>query len=186
MVSNRKLRWAAPLMIVLVALSIAVPIVSATHTGQGKGSRLNWVAVLSGGEEVPSRDTNARGLAVFHLSKDGSQLSFKLIIANIENAFAAHIHCGARGENRPVGVTLFVGPVASGRFDGVRAQGVAMGPDAVNACGWTTLAQVVTAMLSGNAYVNVHTNDGIDLPNTGPGDFPGGEIRGQIFLAGHA
>jgi hypothetical protein len=26
----------------------------------------------------------------------------------------------------------------------------------------------------------VHTNDGVDGPNTGPGDFPGGEIRGQL------
>jgi hypothetical protein len=26
----------------------------------------------------------------------------------------------------------------------------------------------------------VHTNDGVPPPNTGPGDFPGGEIRGQI------
>jgi hypothetical protein len=32
--------------------------------------------------------------------------------------------------------------------------------------------------------VNVHTNDGIDPTNTGAGDFPGGEIRGQIRLAG--
>jgi hypothetical protein len=26
----------------------------------------------------------------------------------------------------------------------------------------------------------VHTNDGVAPPNSGPGDFPGGEIRGQI------
>jgi hypothetical protein len=26
----------------------------------------------------------------------------------------------------------------------------------------------------------VHTNDGVPPINTGPGDFPGGEIRGQI------
>jgi hypothetical protein len=26
----------------------------------------------------------------------------------------------------------------------------------------------------------VHTNDGVAPPDTGPGDFPGGEIRGQI------
>src|SRR5262249_21762909 len=32
----------------------------------------------------------------------------------------------------------------------------------------------------GNTYVNVHTNDGVPPANTGPGDFPGGEIRGQI------
>jgi hypothetical protein len=42
------------------------------------------------------------------------------------------------------------------------------------------LDDVVAAMISGNAYVNVHTNDGVAPTNTGPGDFPGGEIRGQI------
>jgi hypothetical protein len=35
-------------------------------------------------------------------------------------------------------------------------------------------------MRNGWAYVNVHTNDGIAPTNTGPGDFPGGEIRGQL------
>jgi hypothetical protein len=35
-------------------------------------------------------------------------------------------------------------------------------------------------MEAGTAYVNVHTNDNVPPPNTGPGDFPGGEIRGQI------
>jgi hypothetical protein len=39
---------------------------------------------------------------------------------------------------------------------------------------------VLAAMDSGNTYVNVHTNDGVDPANTGPGDFPGGEIRGQV------
>jgi hypothetical protein len=38
----------------------------------------------------------------------------------------------------------------------------------------------MTEIMKGNAYVNVHTNDGVDPINTGPGDFPGGEIRGQI------
>jgi hypothetical protein len=33
---------------------------------------------------------------------------------------------------------------------------------------------------SGATYVNVHTNDGVPPPDTGPEDFPGGEIRGQI------
>jgi len=28
--------------------------------------------------------------------------------------------------------------------------------------------------------VKVHTNDGRGSPNSGPGDFPGGEIRGQL------
>ena len=45
---------------------------------------------------------------------------------------------------------------------------------------WIDLASVLAAIESGNTYVNVHTNDGVAPPNTGPGDFPGGEIRGQI------
>ena len=144
----------------------------------------NFVSPLSGAEEVPVRETNARGNAIFHLSSDGSALSYKLIVANIHNTFAAHIHCGSAGVNGPVGVTLFLGAPASGRFDGVLAQGTITAPDPGNACGWGTLAEVVDAMRSGNTYVNVHTNDGIDPPNTGPGDFPGGEIRGQIREAG--
>jgi len=39
-------------------------------------------------------------------------------------------------------------------------------------------------MEGSRAYVNVHTNDGMGDVDTGPGDFPGGEIRGQIFVAG--
>jgi len=39
---------------------------------------------------------------------------------------------------------------------------------------------LLDAMRAGLTYVNVHTNDGVDGTNTGPGDFPGGEIRGQL------
>ena len=139
-------------------------------------------AVLSGGDEVPARDTGARGVAIFRLNAAGSELGVRLIVANIENVFAAHIHCGAVGVNGPVGVTLFTaGLPAGGRTDGVLAAGSVTAPDPGNGCGWADLAAVVAALESGNAYVNVHTNDGVDPPNTGPGDFPGGEIRGQVF-----
>ena len=42
------------------------------------------------------------------------------------------------------------------------------------------LSALVDAIEAGNAYVNVHTNDGVPPTNTGPGDFPAGEIRGQL------
>ena len=137
-------------------------------------------AVLSGGDEVPPRDTGARGVAKFMLSADGSELGFRLVVANIENVFAAHIHCGAVGVNGPVGVTLFAEALA-GRTDGSLAEGTLTAPDLGNACGWADLPAVVAALESGNAYVNVHTNDGLAPPDTGPGDFPLGEIRGQNF-----
>jgi hypothetical protein len=140
----------------------------------------NFVATLSGAREVPARDTQARGVATFKLRADGAALAFKLNVANIDNPFMAHIHCGAVGVNGPIGVTLFMGAPAAGRVNGTLAEGTITAPDPGNACGWTDLAAVLAAMGSGNTYVNVHTNDGVDPPNTGPGDFPGGEIRGQV------
>jgi hypothetical protein len=140
----------------------------------------NFVAPLSGDQEVPARDTDAVGVAKFKLRDDGTTLQFKINVANIDNVFAAHIHCGAVGVNGPIGVTLFMGTPGSGAVDGTLAEGTITAPDPGNACGWADLAAVVAALESGNTYVNVHTNDGVDPPNTGPGDFPGGEIRGQV------
>jgi hypothetical protein len=140
----------------------------------------NFVATLSGDQEVPPRDTQARGVATFKLREDGTALAFKVNVANLDNAFAAHIHCGAIGVNGPVGVTLFMGAPAGGAVNGTLVQGTITAPDAGNLCGWADLAAVVAAMGSGDTYVNVHTNDGVAPPNTGPGDFPGGEIRGQV------
>jgi hypothetical protein len=137
-------------------------------------------ARLSGADEVPARDTPAHAIARFKLSADGSRLGYRINVANISNVFAAHIHCGAPGVAGPIGVTLFMGTPAGGPFHGVLIRSSVTAPDAGNLCGWTDLDAVVAAMESGNTYVNVHTNDGVDPPNTGPGDFPGGEIRGQI------
>jgi hypothetical protein len=140
----------------------------------------NFVATLSGDQEVPPRDTQARGVATFKLREDGTALAFQVNVANIDNVVAAHIHCGAVGVNGPVGVTLFMGAPAGGAVNGTLAEGTITAPDPGNGCGWTDLASVLAAMGSGATYVNVHTNDGVEPPNTGPGDFPGGEIRGQV------
>ena len=140
----------------------------------------NFVATLSGAEEVPARDTQATGVAKLKLREDGAALLFKVNVANIDNVVAAHVHCGAVGVNGPVGVTLFGGAPAGGAANGTLAEGTITAPDAGNACGWTDLAAVLAAMRSGDTYVNVHTNDGVPPINTGPGDFPGGEIRGQV------
>ena len=143
----------------------------------------NFTAQLDGNQEVPPRETEATGEASFQLS-DETELEFALTVLNIQNLVAAHIHCAPAGENGAVGVTLF-GPVApgGGAVDTFSAGGAITAPDAGNGCEWADVAAVVEAMRSGNAYVNVHTDDGDDPPDTGPGDFPGGEIRGQIEAA---
>ena len=40
-----------------------------------------------------------------------------------------------------------------------------------------SLGALVRQMRAGNTYVNVHADDGEPPADTGPGDFPGGEIR---------
>jgi hypothetical protein len=108
-----------------------------------------------------------------------------LIASNIDNVVAAHIHLGAAGVNAPVVAFLFgnVAP-AGGRIDGVLATGAITAASLVGPLGGATLATLIQAMKDGVTYVNVHTNDGVAPTNTGPGDFPGGEIRGQIRVAG--
>jgi hypothetical protein len=141
-----------------------------TPVGAKGGGQRNFVAPLSGGEEVPPVATQATGVAKFQLSKDGSQLSYKINVANMQGVAAAHIHCAPAGVNGPVGVTLFAGPPA-GPVQGTLVQGVITAPDPANGCGWADLASAVASMRSGATYVNVHT-----IP---PG-VPSGEVRGQV------
>lgn len=42
------------------------------------------------------------------------------------------------------------------------------------------LSDLVAEIAAGNAYVNVHTSDGDATTPPGPGDLPGGEIRGKM------
>ncbi len=129
-------------------------------TASAQGNCRNFVVQLTGSEQVPAVDTQAHGVAILHVNDNGT-ISYKLIVANIVNVTAAHIHVGATGTNGPVVVPLYSGQTTSGRTEGVLAEGTITNPD---------LAQ---ALCNGNYYVNVHTTA-----------HPGGEIRGQIEPAG--
>lgn len=165
---------------------------------QGGNTDVNIGTHLTGAEEVLTsagpgdphpRDSRAQGEAIFRVSEDGSSASFRLIASNIENVVQAHIHCGRPGENGPIRMWLFpnIGATGSalitaeGRRDGVLALGTfSFGTQTCPAANVGTDMPLLEAMRAGLAYVNVHTNDFVDPPNTGPGDFPGGEIRGQL------
>jgi glucose/arabinose dehydrogenase len=133
----------------------------------GEPAARNFRAHLSGDEEVPPVDTRAQGQATFELNDQATELDFKLNVANIDDVVASHIHCAPAGVNGPIGVTLFSGGPTS--RNGTLAEGTVDSPDPGNACGWTSLAEVQSAMRNGFTYVNVHT-----LAH------PPGEIRGQI------
>ena len=161
----------------LAAALVAFALVSLASAGANR----NFGTHLKGAEEVPARNTQAQGQAIFRLSKDGTSIKYKLVVANIENVIASHIHIGAAGTNGPV-VVFLAGPFApgGGRTDGVLAQGTITAANLIGPLAGHQFTDLLAAINAGNAYVNVHTDDGVAPPNTGPGDFPGGEIRGQI------
>jgi len=140
----------------------------------------HFSAQLSGSEEVPARDTDAIGHANFTLVKDGTELRYRLVVSNIQNVTAAQIHIGARGTNGPVVATLY-GPVApgGGKKSGLLASGTITSSDLTGDLAGHPLSDLAAAMLAGNAYVNIHTDDGISGSGK-RGDLPDGEIRGQI------
>jgi hypothetical protein len=177
---------------------MSIPVVEqSTHAPNGspQSNGGNFGTPLSGDEEVmPAGVVNtstARGNAIFQLSADGQSLSYKLIVANIENVFQAHIHRGVAGTNGGIVVWLYpstapvAGPLGGGRLDGVIAEGTITAANLVGTLAGQPLSALVDLLQNGQAYVNAHTNDGVSPTNTGPGDYPGGEVRGQVEHRGH-
>ena len=144
-----------------------------------------FVAHLSGDEEVPARVTPAQGQFVAMANPDETSLTYRLMVANIQNVVAAHIHLAPAGANGPV-VAFLAGPfpAGGGSANGVLAEGTVEAADLLGPVAGQALSVLLESMATGGAYVNVHTNDGAGDNNTGPGDFASGELRGQIGSVG--
>jgi hypothetical protein len=169
----------------------------------GGNSAFNLGTHMTGPEEVftptpPSTatpaDSKGQGQAIFRVRTSGDSVDFRLIASNIDNVIMSHIHCGRPGENGPIRMWLYpvIGPSGAqapngaGPHDGVLASGT-FSPTGV-VCPASAVGQnmpLLDAIRAGLTYVNVHTNDGVAPTNTGPGDFPGGEIRGQLDQDNH-
>jgi hypothetical protein len=130
---------------------------------------------------VPANASQAAGQAIFHVSRDGTALDYKLIVANLDNPVAAHIHVGPPGVNGPVVAFLFgPAPPEGGTANGVLAEGTITAANLIGPLAGQPLSALIDALNSANADVNAHTNDGVPPTGTGPGDLPGGEIRGNF------
>lgn len=163
------------LTLALVALA---PVLAACGDDDGSGPATNFTALLTGAEEVPAVATDASGTATLSLADD--QLTYTINVSDLQNVVVAHIHIAPEGENGPVQLNLCGtgDPVpACAPGDGVLAtgtNGTTVGPPAIS------FDSLISAMRSGGAYVNVHTDDGVGQQNTGAGDMINGEIRGQV------
>ena len=79
----------------ILAFALALLISAGVSVAAGKSD--NFRAHLNGASEAVEVDTRAQGQAIFRLSKDGMTLYYKLIVANIDNVFMAHIHVAPEG-----------------------------------------------------------------------------------------
>jgi hypothetical protein len=128
-------------------------------------------AYMTGDQGVTPVDTMALGYIILTQSADQNSWHYKVIVANLSDITAAHIHAGKMGEEGPPVVNLFTGPVKSGRFDGVLAEGDFNAMAFMGPLQGKDMAEFMTQLRARALYVNVHT-----LAH------PEGEIRGQLML----
>ncbi len=161
-----KMNKTSILALLLLVVTLATPVVAAKqHT--------NYRAILRGSNQNPPVETNAHGVFIATLSADDKSLTFKLIVANMENVTAAHIHLGDSATNGPVVVFLFHSETPVARQDGILSQGTVTASDFKGPLAGQAFSALINAVMDGNAYVNVHSTQ-----------HPAGEIRGQVFIAG--
>jgi hypothetical protein len=146
--------------------------------GQVVAGDEGFKASLTGTGEVITSDTStpgtslATGRAVFWMDEHGGKIHYRLEVHNITGVFQAHIHLNGPGVNGPVVVFLFKSDTPTGTVNGLLSQGTFTAADFKGPLAGHPLAELLTDIRSGDAYVNVHT-----LPN-----HPGGEIRGQLIM----
>jgi hypothetical protein len=159
----------AAVLLILVAVS-ATAATTTISSSYAQTIPSTFHAILEGDEEVPPVDSDARGAAIFRTNNDGTELNYRLIVANIEDVTAAHIHLAPRGENGDIVAFLFdPEEPTEGRTNGVLAEGTITSDDLIGPLEGSTLSKLIDEMEAGNTYVNVHTVE-----------HPSGEIRGQI------
>ncbi|OLD35435.1 MAG: hypothetical protein AUI50_02200 [Crenarchaeota archaeon 13_1_40CM_2_52_14] len=127
---------------------------------------------LTGSQQVGPVTTDAFGMATVRLIDNGTAISFQVIVCDIINVTASHIHVGAAGTNGPV-IIPFIHGVLFSSLHGCKtlAEGTRTAADLNTQASpsITSWNDFVKALLAGNTYVNVHTTAN-----------PGGEIRGKL------
>jgi hypothetical protein len=128
---------------------------------------------LTGSQQVPAVTTDAFGMATVRLIGNGTAIAFRVLVCDIVNVTASHIHVGAAGTNGPVIIPFFTNQQLFSSPHGCKtlAEGTRTAAD-LNTKASPTITSwddFVKALLAGNTYINVHTTAN-----------KGGEIRGQL------
>jgi hypothetical protein len=171
-----------------------VRLVAATAIGVGlsgllaiaQGNGRFYSTALSGGDEVPSVSTAARGSLILDIDEAAQQIRYELSYQNLSSPVAqAHIHFAQPGVNGGIFIWLCQATSApapglginpppcpqSGSVGGVIGTNDVIATAATQQLGAGEFQEAVAAIRAGLAYANVHTATS-----------PGGEIRGQLKI----
>lgn len=129
----------------------------------------NWGAILSSGNEIPTGDSGAWGIAYLNVGGDGASLNYTVTFWNIVEPQMGHIHVGNTKTNGPVVVNLFDSKTIKGTYSGMIASGTVTAKDLVGPMQGKGMDALLAEIKSGNTYVNFHTAAN-----------PGGAARGQV------
>ena len=143
-----------------------------------------FTAKLNGAATMPEPiKTKAEGTLQLTVSADGKSIAYKLTLNDISNPSQASMHLGSASTNGPEVLVLFPKhgqAQKTGEFNGVLCEGTITAADLLGSMQGSPLSDFIDELKAGNTYVNVHTNDGVNPTNSGPGNYRFGEIRGQI------
>ena len=131
-------------------------------SGEIRGNAVGFpvgFAILSGDNVVPSVSTEAQGSLVFVIVGESRDLLYSINIAGLTPT-ASHFHGAESGSNGSVLIPF-------GLIDNHADSGFAFGEPSPK----DITDSLITEILTGNVYVNIHTSDN-----------PAGEIRGQLNI----
>ncbi len=163
--------------------ALLAPALALTGCDGGGDNVVSLRSTLDGQQERPTpRTTPASGSATVRLNATNNTIEVVMNTQGLTNVVAAHIHVGTTAEAGPIIFDLFLpadGPFPTTLRKTLTPANFRPGtsPSGVTA---NNFDDALDRIDEGNTYINVHTNNNTDPPNSGPGDFPGGEIRGQI------
>lgn len=124
----------------------------------GGGEPVTFTATLSGDHVVPPVQTSATGTGTFTLNAQRTELAYEISASGLSGpVIEANFHKGAPGTN---GTDAFD---VTGDIVDTNGQITASGV-------WPLQASDVTALLDGNIYFQIHTEQN-----------PEGELRGQLY-----
>lgn len=147
-------------------IGVAIKVVGTAISA--KAAVVTLQAELAGTNEVPPNASPATGVAVMVIDTDTRAFTLDLTFSGLQSPTTmAHIHNAPPGVNGPVifgldnPATWALVPLG---FTGFSTAGAQQSPTLFP-------AEHLAALLAGNTYVNIHTQD-----------LPTGEIRGQLVV----